>query len=236
MGHREPLLRLVPDAVREVRQEAERDVGGLVVRGVAARDVPAEGAQGGVFREDGRLLAARTEGGGDSGEETRGGRLDVALDSRHLPGEEEPLASAASRRWARGRAGRVHVGVAVDHPVADELGALEAGDHPEDALLLAPLELGLEAHDRPVAGGEVVLPQLHDGVRAAARCAGPGRGRPASSVRSEACPRPATRSPRRAGSPRRRAPSRSRGRSRTRRWMSAARKARYSASSSGQFR
>ena len=38
----------------------------------------------------------------------------------------------------------------------------QARDHAEDALLLAPLELGLEAHHREVAGGQVVLAELHD--------------------------------------------------------------------------
>ena len=59
----------------------------------------------------------------------------------------------------------------MDHPVADELRALEARDHPEDTLLLPPLELGLEADHRVMAGGQVVLPELDDreGPRARAR-------------------------------------------------------------------
>ena len=77
-------------------------------------------------------------------------------------------AASVSRSVGSSVARRVDVGVAVDHPEAHELGALEARDHPEHALLLAPLELGLEADQRVVARGQVVLAQLHDGVRAAA--------------------------------------------------------------------
>jgi hypothetical protein len=39
------------------------------------------------------------------------------------------------------------------------------GDHLEDALLLTPLELGLESHDRKMTGRQVVLAQLDDGMR-----------------------------------------------------------------------
>ena len=55
----------------------------------------------------------------------------------------------------------------MDHPEADELGVLEPGDEPQDARLLAPLHLGLEADEAEVIAGEVVLPQLHARVRLA---------------------------------------------------------------------
>ena len=54
------------------------------------------------------------------------------------------------------------------HAEADELGVLEAGNHRQHARLLAPLQLRLEADQAEVVAGEVVLPQLHDGVRRAA--------------------------------------------------------------------
>ncbi len=50
----------------------------------------------------------------------------------------------------------------MDHPHAYELRVGQPRDHLEHALLLAPLELGLEPHDGEVAGREVVLPELHD--------------------------------------------------------------------------
>ena len=57
----------------------------------------------------------------------------------------------------------------MDHAHAHELGIREAGDHAEDALLLAPLELGLEAHHREMAGRQVVLPELHHRERSTTR-------------------------------------------------------------------
>ena len=54
------------------------------------------------------------------------------------------------------------------HAEADELRVLEARNHRQHARLLAPLQLRLEADEAEVIAGEVVLPQLHDGVRRAA--------------------------------------------------------------------
>ena len=53
------------------------------------------------------------------------------------------------------------------HPEAHELGVLEAGDHPQHARLLAPLQLRLEPDQAEVIAGQVVLAQLHDRVRRA---------------------------------------------------------------------
>ena len=61
----------------------------------------------------------------------------------------------------------VDVRVAVEHPEAHELGALEARQHPEDALLLADPELRLEADEVEVLPREIVLAELHGGVRLA---------------------------------------------------------------------
>ena len=55
------------------------------------------------------------------------------------------------------------------HAEPDELGVLEPGNQPQHALLLAPLQLRLEAHQAVVIAGQVVLPQLHGCVRRAAR-------------------------------------------------------------------
>ena len=168
MGHGQPLAALVADPRRQVGEEAEGDVRGLVALGIAPRDVAAERSESGILGQGHRLLAPRAQARPDARQETRGGRLHVSFDPRHLAREEEPR--APSRLESRLQAGRrVHVGVAVDHPVAHELGLLEAGNHAQDSLLLAPLELGLEADDREVAGRQVVLAELHDRVGAAAR-------------------------------------------------------------------
>jgi hypothetical protein len=55
-----------PDAGGQLGQQAEGDVRRLVVRGIAARDVAAERAQGGVLREGDRL-SPRGAGAPDAG-------------------------------------------------------------------------------------------------------------------------------------------------------------------------
>ena len=102
VGEGEPLLRLVPHPLRQLRQEPEGDVRGLVVRGVAARDVAAERAEGGVLREGaaaprrarGRRRRARR--GGPTRRTRRSPRRRTSARRRRAP------SSAASRRWARG--------------------------------------------------------------------------------------------------------------------------------------
>jgi len=60
--------------------------------------------------------------------------------------------------------GRVDEGVAVDLAEALEVGALEAGDHAQHPLLLAPLHARLEAHQVQLALRQVLLAELDDGV------------------------------------------------------------------------
>ena len=63
--------------------------------------------------------------------------------------------------------GGVDVGVAVDLAVAEEGCVFEAGDEAEDALLLAELQMILEADEVVAVGAEVFLAKLDDGVRPA---------------------------------------------------------------------
>ena len=77
----------------------------------------------------------------------------------------------------------------MNHPEAHELGRFEARDHPEHARLFTPLQLRLKADEAVVIGRQIVLPELHDGVRPPAR-ARDRSGRLASSARTEACPTP----------------------------------------------
>lgn len=62
----------------------------------------------------------------------------------------------------------MEVGVAVDLAVAEEGGALQAGDHAEDAGLLAELEVVLEADEVVGVGTEVFAAELDGGVGPAA--------------------------------------------------------------------
>ena len=50
------------------------------------------------------------------------------------------------------------------HAKAHELGVLQARDQPQHPLLLAPLEVGLEAHQVPEPAVLVFLAQLHHRV------------------------------------------------------------------------
>ena len=51
------------------------------------------------------------------------------------------------------------------HPEADEFGLLETGNQAQHARLFAPFDLRLEADQAEVIAGQVVLPELDDGVR-----------------------------------------------------------------------
>ena len=63
------------------------------------------------------------------------------------------------------KARAVDEGVAVDAAQARELGALQARDHAEDALLLAPGQLGLEADHVEQRAERIVLAQLDHRMR-----------------------------------------------------------------------
>src|ERR1700733_8554560 len=60
------------------------------------------------------------------------------------------------------------VGVAVDLAVAQEGCVFEAGDELQDSVLLAVLQMILEADEVVAVGAEVLLAELHDGVGPAA--------------------------------------------------------------------
>ena len=53
----------------------------------------------------------------------------------------------------------------MDHAEPHELGLLEPGNHAQHARLLSPLQLRLKAHEAVVIAGQIVLAQLHGGVR-----------------------------------------------------------------------
>ena len=51
------------------------------------------------------------------------------------------------------------------HAEPDELGVLQPGNHRQHACLLTPLQLRLKADQAEMVAGNVVLPQLHGGIR-----------------------------------------------------------------------
>ena len=100
-------------------------------------------------REDARQV--------DPGEDPRRGRLGVALDTRELSREQE--LRIVLGREVRGESARgVDVRIPVDAPEPQELGALEARDHPEHPLLLGDLQARLEAHQVPHLPRAILLP------------------------------------------------------------------------------
>ena len=94
-------------------------------------------------------------------------RLDVAFDAGHLAGKKQRRVRADLPCLGEHRRA-VHVGVAMHHAEADELGLLQPGDHPKHARLIAPFDLRLEPDEAEVIARQIVLPQLHGGVRLAA--------------------------------------------------------------------
>ena len=182
------------------RHDAERDVGRLIVARVGVRDVVRQRADRRRPRRRARLLAARPA------PPRCGRRSGPTPPTRRSPRRRRSDRRRTDRRAScvchvsRSTRRPVDVGVAVHHAEADELRLLEARNQPQHARLLAPLQLRLKADEAEVIAGEVVLPQLHDGVRRRARCAD-RPGRPASSDRSAACRGRDAPSPRSAGSP-----------------------------------
>ena len=179
------------------------------------RRVVRQGADRGRPRRRRRRAAVDERRRIQPGDQSRRRRFHVALDAGHLPREEQrrpPPHLPRLRQHLR----PVHVRVAVHHAEADELGLLQSWNQPEDACLLAPFELRLESHQAVVIAGEVVLAQLHDGVRRDARFADRS-GRRVSSARTAASRRRDGPSLQSAGSLRRTARCRNRGRWPTRR-------------------
>src|SRR5262245_27834544 len=84
---------------------------------------------------DGRRIASRYQSG------SRG--FDVAFDTRDLTGEQQIRPRPRLPRLAQHRRA-VDVRVAVNYSEAHEFRPLEAGQHPENAGLLAPFELSLK--------------------------------------------------------------------------------------------
>ena len=91
-------------------------------------------------------------------------RADVPLGAGDLAGEEKGIPVVPlQRRPQQSRA--VDERIAVHLAEADKLGARQARDHPQHALLVAPFDVGLEA-DQVVEGAcDVVLAELHHGER-----------------------------------------------------------------------
>ena len=119
----------------EGRDQPEVHVHRLVVDRLGRGRVGDERPQRGRRGEGGNRPVGQVGPGVDGGQKARGYGLGVALGPGDLAGE----AHAAVRAQGEGgveRAGGVDERVAVHDAVAEELGMLQAGNHPEDAALL----------------------------------------------------------------------------------------------------
>ena len=141
---------------------------------VAAGDMGEEGAEGRGRRRRYPGRAHALGGGSAARQQADGGALHVALAAGDLAGEAQP-GLGAQAQLAVEQLRRIEEGVAVQAAQPRELGVLQAGDHAQDAGLLAVLELGLEAHHVPQRAQRIVLAQLHHGVRTLAVPVGVGQ-------------------------------------------------------------
>ena len=159
---------LVADAFAKVFferwKEVERDVGGLEAFGFGVGDVVDEGAVGAGSGGGSGGLAGGELRGVDAGEQAGGDGLGVALDAGELAGDEEIGAGAKLEGFGEERR-CVDIGIAMDLAVAEEGGVLEAGDHAQNAGLLAEFEVVLEADEVVGVGTEVLGAELDGGIR-----------------------------------------------------------------------
>ena len=137
----------------------------LVLGGQILDQRPAHG----IHRGRGQLSAGQAGVDAPRGQQTACGALHVALKAGDLARKEDVGVFVQEKPGVQ-HAGRIQEGVAVHDAVAHELGVFKAGDHAENPLLLAPLEVRLEADDvveRPllVLGAELdVCPRAVAGV------------------------------------------------------------------------
>src|SRR5690606_3383484 len=155
-------------ALGDVWHQSPVGVHRLEAIGVGAREVPHQTAKHALL---GRYYLRQPQylpGGVGTGQPPGGGRLEVALRTGQHAGCVE-AGQVLERHGRFEQARSVEVGVAVHDAVAHHLGLLEPGDQLDYLLLIAPLETGLEADQRPHAPGSVFLSQLHDRVRPPSR-------------------------------------------------------------------
>src|SRR5262245_15534983 len=122
------------------------DIRRLVAARVGVRDIVAQGAdRRRAWRRGWRLLPGKG-GRVQAGDEPRGRRFDVALDSGDLAGEQQIGPAARLPRVEEHRR-TVDVGVTVHHAEAHEFGLFEPWNHPQHTRLFPPFQLRLKADE-----------------------------------------------------------------------------------------
>lgn len=133
-----------------------------------AGDMVRQRADGGAGREIHRRQTEHAPGKRKPRNQSAGRALHIAFHAGHLPREID--AGAGNHAVLRiEEARRMEERVAVHHAVTQELRVFKPGNHRKDALLLAPLEPGLEADEVVHRARLVFRAQLHGGVRLAPR-------------------------------------------------------------------
>ena len=131
------------------------------------RDIMRHASHDAGVREDQRRFALHEPCHVDAGDQPAGRAFHIAFHPAQLPGKEQIVAQDTLIGRLQ-HLGRAKVRVAVHHPVTDDAALLQPGDHRQQALLLSPFQMRLEADDIIQRIYGIVLAQLHDRIRTAA--------------------------------------------------------------------
>ena len=113
-----------------------------------------------------RLFSERLARGVYACNESRACRFDISFNARHLSCKVYSLLSRVYQAIALVKTvGRVEVGVAVHHAVAQELRVLKSGDHSEYSSLLGEGQVSLEADEVIHTSLSVFFSELYYGIR-----------------------------------------------------------------------
>ncbi len=127
----------------------------------------AQGAQCGLARQRARRFTGCHRSRVHSCHQAGGDSFHVTFHAGNLPGEKNALGGAQLESGGYERR-RIDISVAVDLSEAQELGRFETRNHPQHARLVAKFHVVLEADQVEAPRAQILLPQLHHGVRPSA--------------------------------------------------------------------
>ncbi len=150
------------------RDDAEVDVHGLELGDGFVGNIQGQGAHRHLPGEVHRGLSLQAAGRLNAHQKAAGGGLHIALHAGHLPGKGnagfffQPVVPVQ-------QPGRIQERIPVHDAVPQKFRVVQGGDHGKHPPLLREFQMGLEPHQVIDAALGVVPPQLHHGVRPAAR-------------------------------------------------------------------
>ena len=147
LGHGHVTQALVTGAAlgRQRGQDAHIRAHGLEMFVLGGQILDQRAAHG-IHRRRGQLPALQPGVDAPGCQQAAGGALHIALKAGDLA-RKEHIGVRLQEQARVQHTGRIQKGIAVHDTVPHELGIFQARDHAEHPLLLAPLEVGLEAHD-----------------------------------------------------------------------------------------